>query len=96
MQCQSNLLNQDATIDAVRNVVDCVVDLAHAARTHFTYAKVLPVYCTAGNHCSDGVVRFSQKRVLNLLKTSNGGRLLNVNVFGLIGVNDVQEIIQFA
>ena len=58
MQCQSNLLNQDATIDAVRNVVDCVVDLAHAARTHFTYAKVLPVYCTDGNHRSDGVVRF--------------------------------------
>ena len=96
MQCQSNLLNQDATIDAVRNVVGCVVDLADAARRINISAKVLPVYCTAGNHRSDGVVRVSQKRVLNLLKTSSGGRLLNVNVFGLTGVNDVQEIITFA
>ena len=96
MQCQSNLLNQDATVDAIRNVVGCVVDLVADACRINRPMKVLPVYCTAGNHCSDGVVRFSQKRVLNLLKTSNGGRLLNVNVFGLIGVNDVQEIIQFA
>ena len=64
MQCQSNLLNQDATIDAVRYVVDCVGDLADAARRINIPAKVLPVYCTAGNHRSDGVVRFSQKRVL--------------------------------
>ena len=96
MQCQSNLLNQNATIRAVRHVVDCVVDLAVAAQQNNVPAKVLPVYCTAGNRRSDGVVRFSQKRVLNLLKTSNGDRLLNVNVFGLTGVNDVQEIITFA
>ena len=96
MQCQSNLLNQDATIPAVCCVVDCVIGLADAVRPINAPAKVLPVYCTTGNHCSDGVVRFAQKRVLNLLKTSNGGRLLNVNVCSLTGVSDVQEIMQFA
>ena len=75
MQCQSNLLNQDATIDAVRYVVGCVVDLADAAQRNNVPAKVLPVYCTAGNRRSDGVVRFSQNRVLNLLKTSNDEQL---------------------
>ena len=61
MQCQSNLLNQDATIDAVRYVVDCVVDLADAARRINIPAKVLPVYYTAGNHRSDCAI-FSEAR----------------------------------
>jgi hypothetical protein len=57
--------------------------------------KILPVFCSAGQHRADGAAKNSVHRVLNALELGCG-RCYNANVFSLNGANDIEDRLKTA
>jgi hypothetical protein len=57
--------------------------------------KIVPVFCTAGQHRADGAAKNSVHRILNALDLGLG-RCYNANVFSLNGANDIEDRLKTA